>query len=264
MTDETSTSSVEPAAKGDCDSAGAREWMEYGQQLRARFFAPALRLLTKLRVTPDHLTILSFLFGLAFAPLWYFEYFWYGMAALWMHVALDGFDGPLARHQNSASPRGSFTDSFCDQAVVSTVTSMLMIGRPGLSVAAGAIFLVVDTGVLAISMVRNSLQIPYSWLLRPRLILFLVIPIQLLGVPHAIAVVREVGLTAGDADYLLFLDGKAAGVLEAKSKGSSLTTDETQSQKYLSGLSARFPHDSLTSAPLSYSEIRPASRTKLS
>jgi phosphatidylglycerophosphate synthase len=189
MTDETSTSSVEPAPKGDCYSAGEREWMEYGQQLRARFFAPALRLLTKLRVTPDHLTILSFLFGLAFAPLWYFEYFGYGIAALWMHVALDGFDGPLARHQNSASPRGSFTDSFCDQAVVSTVTIMLMIGRPGLSVAAGAIFLVVYTGVLAISMVRNSLQIPYSWLLRPRLILFLGIPIQLLGVPHAIAVV---------------------------------------------------------------------------
>ena len=38
-------------------------------------------------------------------------------------------------------------------------------------------------------MVRNSLQIPYTWLLRPRLILFLAIPCQLLRVPHAIAVV---------------------------------------------------------------------------
>ena len=54
--------------------------------------------------------------------------------------------------------------------------------------------------------------------------------------------VRKVGLTTGDADYLLFVDGKAAGVLEAKSEGSSLTTAETQSQKYLSGLSARVPH----------------------
>lgn len=189
MADETSESSVEPTPKGDCYSAGEREWMEYGQQLRARFFAPALRLLTKLRVTPDHLTILSFLFGFAFATLWYFEYFLYGTAVLWTHVALDGLDGPLARYQNSASPRGSFTDSVCDQTVVSIVTIMLMIGWPGLSVTAGAIFLVVYTGVLAISMVRNSLQIPYSWLLRPRLILFLAIPCQLLGVPHAVAVV---------------------------------------------------------------------------
>ena len=189
MTDKSMASSVEPAPKGDCYSAGEREWMEYGQHFRARLLAPLLRSLTKLRVTPDHLTILSFLLGLAFAPLWYFEYFWYGIAALWMHVALDGVDGPLARYQNSASPRGSFTDSFCDQAIVSTVTIMLMIGRPGISVAAGAIFLVVYTGVLAISMVRNSMQIPYSWLIRPRLILFLVIPCQLCGLPHAIAIV---------------------------------------------------------------------------
>lgn len=54
--------------------------------------------------------------------------------------------------------------------------------------------------------------------------------------------VREVGLTTGDADYLRFVDVKTAGVLEAKSEGSSLTTAETQSQEYLSGLSARVPH----------------------
>lgn len=96
-----------------------------------------MRLLTKLHITPDHLTILSFLFGLAFATLWHLEYYWYGIASLWIHVALDGFDGPLARYQNSASPRGSFTDSFCDQVVVSTVTIMLMVGWPRLSVAAG-------------------------------------------------------------------------------------------------------------------------------
>lgn len=54
--------------------------------------------------------------------------------------------------------------------------------------------------------------------------------------------VREVGLTIGDADYLLIVDGKAAEVLEAKSDGSSLTTAETLSQKYLTGLSASVPH----------------------
>jgi hypothetical protein len=29
-------------------------------------------------------------------------------------------------------------------------------------------------------MVRNTLQIPYSWLLRPRLIVFAMVPVQLL------------------------------------------------------------------------------------
>ena len=189
MRDDMTQLSVEPQAKGDCYSTGERDWMKYGQQLRARIFAPQLRLLTNLCISPDHLTILSFFFGLLFAPLWYMEYFWLAVAALWVHVALDGLDGPLARFQNSASPRGSFTDSFCDQLVVSTVTILLMIGSPGLSVFAGSVFLVVYTGVLAIAMVRNTLKIPYSWLLRPRLFLFLAIPCHLLGMPHVIPVV---------------------------------------------------------------------------
>lgn len=54
--------------------------------------------------------------------------------------------------------------------------------------------------------------------------------------------VREVTLGTGEADYLLFVDGKVAGVIEAKPPGFSLTTAETQSQKYQSGLHARFPH----------------------
>jgi phosphatidylglycerophosphate synthase len=175
--------------KGDCYSAGERKWMEYGQELRGRWLSPLLNLLTAFRITPDHLTLLSFLFGITFAPLWYFGHYWPAVIVLWTHVALDGLDGPLARFQNSGSPRGSFTDSFCDQLVVSSTTILLMIGEPGLSVISGAIFLVVYTAVLAIAMVRNTLNIPYSWLLRPRLILFLAIPAELLGLSYSIAAV---------------------------------------------------------------------------
>jgi phosphatidylglycerophosphate synthase len=187
--DQITDAGVTDVPKGDCYSAGERAWMEYGQQLRAWVLAPWLSILTKLRVGPDHLTVLSLLFGLSFAPLWYLERAWLAVIALGIHVALDGLDGPLARFQKVASHRGSFTDSFCDQLVVSTVIIMLMTGPPRLSVAAGAIFLVVYTGVLAIAMVRNSLQVPYSWLVRPRFFLFLAIPLQLLDLPHSVATV---------------------------------------------------------------------------
>ena len=40
----------------------------------------------------------------------------------------------------------------------------------------------------------------------------------------------------GFADYLLFVEGKAAGVLEAKKAGHSLTGVETQTDKYATGL----------------------------
>ena len=40
----------------------------------------------------------------------------------------------------------------------------------------------------------------------------------------------------GRADYLLFLDGRAAGVVEAKKEGETLTGVEHQSAKYVDGL----------------------------
>ena len=50
--------------------------------------------------------------------------------------------------------------------------------------------------------------------------------------------VREFPLTTGDADYMLYADAKAIGVVEAKPEGHTLTGVETQSGKYLDGLPA--------------------------
>lgn len=40
----------------------------------------------------------------------------------------------------------------------------------------------------------------------------------------------------GFADYMLYIDGKAAGLIEAKKKGATLTGVETQSGRYAQGL----------------------------
>ena len=45
----------------------------------------------------------------------------------------------------------------------------------------------------------------------------------------------------GEADYLLYVDGKAAGVVEAKPVGSTLTGVEIQTDKYSKGLPATLP-----------------------
>lgn len=52
--------------------------------------------------------------------------------------------------------------------------------------------------------------------------------------------VREFKLTSGYgfADYLLFLEGKAVGVLEAKPEGHTLSGVEVQVEKYSEGLPA--------------------------
>ena len=45
----------------------------------------------------------------------------------------------------------------------------------------------------------------------------------------------------GFADYLLYVDGKAAGVIEAKKQGATLTGVEVQSSRYAKGLPASLP-----------------------
>lgn len=53
--------------------------------------------------------------------------------------------------------------------------------------------------------------------------------------------VREFPLQTGFADYLLYLDGRAAGVIEAKPEGHSLIGVELQSLKYMNGLPENVP-----------------------
>ncbi|MEK6700178.1 MAG: DEAD/DEAH box helicase family protein, partial [Nitrospirota bacterium] len=55
--------------------------------------------------------------------------------------------------------------------------------------------------------------------------------------------IREFELKSGfgTADYLLYVDGKAVGVIEAKKSGSTLTGVEIQSAKYSKGLSDGLP-----------------------
>jgi phosphatidylglycerophosphate synthase len=156
--------------KADCYSGGERAAMEWTQRIRGRLLAPLLRVLAALRVTPDHLTLASLLVGLTFCGLW----FWspaVALGALLVHALLDGLDGPLARHLGVASPRGSFTDTLADQTVITATAITLMTDRV-IDVAAGGVYLSAYTAVVAIAMVRNAMEIPYSWLLRPRFLVY--------------------------------------------------------------------------------------------
>ena len=160
--------------KADCYAASERNAMAWGQELRARWLGPLLRMLAAAGVTPDQITAASLACGLAFCPLW----LWSGnpgwsqpaaLVALLLHVLLDGLDGPLARHLGTASRRGSFTDTLADQIVVTGSTLALMAAsQPRLSVWIGGAYIFCYTMVVAFAMIRNALGVPYSWLVRPR------------------------------------------------------------------------------------------------
>jgi len=53
--------------------------------------------------------------------------------------------------------------------------------------------------------------------------------------------IREFPLVTGFADYMLYAEGKAIGIVEAKPEGHTLTGVETQSVKYAKGLPPGLP-----------------------
>jgi phosphatidylglycerophosphate synthase len=157
--------------KSDCYSAGELAGMVLWQNVRAATLRPLLRMLARAGVRPDHLTLLSAVVGLSFCPL----FFWSQTLAFTMlalHVLLDGLDGPLARHTNTPSRRGSFFDSMSDQLVVVASTATLMSVHV-VGVLPGSIYVIAYTVVMLLAIVRNALSIPYSWLVRPRFFVYI-------------------------------------------------------------------------------------------
>jgi len=62
-----------------------------------------------------------------------------------------------------------------------------------------------------------------------------------LGASRGVAV-REFPLERGRADYTLFVDRKAVGVIEAEPQGTTLSGVADQSEKYLKGFPENLPH----------------------
>ena len=168
------TNAGEPEA--DCYSQGERHWMVYTQRLRGVWMAPLLTLMARAKIKPDHLTILSLTAGLAFCPL-YVPAFPVALACLALHVLLDGMDGPLARHLGIASRSGSFTDTMADQTVI-TATTLTAVFYGTVHFLPGTLYILTYTVVVLFAMARNALKTPYSWLFRPRFLVYVWIAVD--------------------------------------------------------------------------------------
>lgn len=176
--------------KVDCYADGERSLMVWSQQTRASVLGPLLRMFARLGISADLVTLISLLLGLAFCPVYFFSKP-LALVLLALHVLADGLDGPVARFNGTASRKGSFTDTMADQIVVA-VTTVTLIVTGDLGVWPGGLYIFCYTVVIAFAMVRNALSTPYSWLVRPRFVIYAWIPI-------------EIYLLSGSLDYVMWL-----------------------------------------------------------
>ena len=165
--------------------------MQRSQALRGRLLQPLLIVLAKTGVTPNSLTLLSLLAGLGFCPLFLWGSKPVALGMLLAHCVLDGLDGPLARFTQRASNRGSFSDTTADQVVV-TFSTVTLIHAGYAGAWPGGLYIFFYCMVVIFAMVRSALAIPYSWLVRPRFIVYAWVPI-------------DVYLWRGSLDWVLWL-----------------------------------------------------------
>ena len=166
--------------------------MNWWGSVRARWLRPLLAFLERFDVTADLVTLAAFISGLAFCPL----LAWSPTAALGalaLHVVLDGLDGPLARFRGTAGRRGSFTDTLCDQTVV-TASSAALVVAGHLHALPATLYVFVYAVVVIFAMVRNAFSIPYRFVVRPRFFVYLWIPVEVYLWPGSLTWVVSLSL----------------------------------------------------------------------
>lgn len=149
-------------------------WLVPWQRTRQFFLRPVAALLLRLGIGPDMLSYVSVALGIGFcllAPFWFTLAFWLLAAS----VVCDGLDGVAARLKMANTPRGSFTDMFCDVAVVAfSVAGMAWKGaiHPALAI----LFVYVYTALVFHLMLHRMLQVTSRWIVRPsRMVLYIAI-----------------------------------------------------------------------------------------
>jgi len=87
---------------------------------------PIGAILRKTRLTPDHLTVMGLLVGVAAAVAIGFGRLWLGLGLVILAALPDLLDGALAKASGTSSQRGAFFDSTVDR-----VTDSLLLGGIG-------------------------------------------------------------------------------------------------------------------------------------
>jgi phosphatidylglycerophosphate synthase len=144
------------------------------QRIRQFFLAPIAALLSRLGISPDMLSYTSVALGIGFfflAPFNFTVAFWLLVAS----VICDGLDGVEARLKRTNTARGSFTDMFCDQAVVAFSVAG-MVWRGSINPVLAILFVYVYTALVIFLVLHRMLQVSSHWIVRPsRMVLYIAI-----------------------------------------------------------------------------------------
>ncbi len=158
---------IQPSLYSESEGQFLYPW----QRLRQTLLLPIAAALDALHITPDMLSWASVALGGGFffvARLRFDIAFWLLVGS----VFLDTLDGVLARYHRAPSSKGSFTDAFCDQAVVALTIGGL-VWKGALNPALGIIFVYIYTSLVTLLLIHQVLAVSSQGIIRPsRMLLY--------------------------------------------------------------------------------------------
>lgn len=141
------------------------------QRIRQRVLAPIAFIMSRIGISPNMLSYASVVLGIAFclvAPIQYTVAFWLLAAS----IICDTLDGVEARLNRTTSPRGAFTDMFCDESVVAFTTAGLA-WKGMIYPVTAVLFVFIYTALVTFLVLHRMLKVSSRWIVRPsRMLLY--------------------------------------------------------------------------------------------
>ena len=155
------------------------------QSLRDSLLNPIVRLLIRCRISADMISCLSMLMLIPFGFLLLratgpdatgsdsVETGTVAVASIfvWLHVILDAFDGPIARHNGTAGPAGAFTDMSVDHSGM-LITATLLTAAGFIDGTVGVVYASSYTLAIVFTIWLNVLGRPFAVVLRTKYLLY--------------------------------------------------------------------------------------------
>jgi archaetidylinositol phosphate synthase len=148
---------------------------EHFQKIRDGLFGPLVRFLVRCRVSADLVSLLSLLqlvpFGYLLLTAENAQQVGIASVFVWLHVALDALDGPIARATGTAGPAGAFTDMCVDHSGM--LITMCLLTAAGLVDPTAAVAYVSSyTVAVGFTIWLNMIGQPFKLVIRTKYMLY--------------------------------------------------------------------------------------------
>jgi len=214
--------------------ASEEEYFSRAADQRTRLLRPLAMFFVYRHVRSDMLSLFSFLLlPFFFFPLIGLGYYKLAWVILFVHICLDGLDGPVARLGRYASDRGALSD------IMNDITAMVVVALPAMYYGwadqlLGGMYMVTYVYMIIFIIARNVMEKPFKFVFKSKYYLFLFFLIRVhfkVDILNPFLLIMSVYQTVVTIVGFFYLRRNLPGVLGAGTRGAWPGPDKVASRQ---------------------------------